>query len=84
MLADVSPRNDELGELARVFAGMATEVQARETKMKTEIQELRIEIDEMRRQQDVEAIIESDHFKDLRAKAKAQRAQRRKRKKDEE
>jgi len=43
-LADLAARPDELGRLARVFDGMAAEVEAREERLKTRLRELKADI----------------------------------------
>ena len=45
-LDGVAERTDALGRLARVFQRMAREVAAREQRLKQQVQQLRIEIDE--------------------------------------
>ena len=67
---------DELAQLARVFSRMAVQVQTREQHLKQEVAELRIEIDEVKRQQQVSEIVESDDFRDLQARAHELRRQR--------
>jgi len=67
-------RTDELGQLARVFRNMGTEVKVREQALKQQVQKLRIEIDEAKKEKQVAEITESDMFKDLKAKAVAMRA----------
>ena len=52
-LDEVAERTDELGQLARVFGRMADEVVAREERLKQEVVQLRIEIDEAKRARDV-------------------------------
>jgi DNA-binding response OmpR family regulator len=74
-LTSVATRDDELGRLARVFQRMALEVQAREQRLKQQIQELRIEIDEVKKAREVAEITETDYFQTLRDKAKALRRQ---------
>jgi DNA-binding response OmpR family regulator len=69
-LSDVMLRTDELGGLARVFQRMAVEVQAREQRLKQQIQELRIEIDEVKKAQQVAEITETDYFYQLKQRAK--------------
>lgn len=64
-LDEVSQRTDELGQLARVFQRMAGEVQARERRLKAEVQELRIQIDEAKRATQVAQITESEYFQQL-------------------
>lgn len=68
-LGGVAERDDALGTLARVFGRMADEVHAREERLKEEVRELRIEIDEARQARRVDEITGSDYFKDLRARA---------------
>ncbi len=70
----VAQRRDGLGQLARVFQRMAREVQAREQRLKTQVQELRIEIDRTREAKQVAEITETDYFQELQAKARALRA----------
>ena len=72
----ITSRSDELGQLARVFSKMAVEVQAREKKLKKQVEELRIEIDTVKRKKQVAEITETDFFRDLQAKAREQRAKR--------
>ena len=73
-LADVAQRADELGQLARVFQSMAREVYAREQRLKQQLQELRIEIDEVKKAQQVAEITETDYFRELSEKAQRLRA----------
>jgi CheY-like chemotaxis protein len=68
-LTQVASRRDELGQLARVFQRMAREVHARERRLKLEVQQLRIEIDEVRTARQVAEITETDYFQDLQRKA---------------
>ncbi len=68
-LSGLSKRQDELGQLARVFSHMAQEIYVREKRLKKQVKELRIEIDEVKRQKQVTEIVESDFFQDLTAKA---------------
>jgi CheY-like chemotaxis protein len=68
-LAGVAARGDALGTLARVFGRMADEVRAREERLKEEVRELRIEIDEARQARKVSEITSTEYFKDLRARA---------------
>ena len=69
-LSGVTLRSDELGRLARVFQRMAVEVQAREQRLKQQIQELRIAIDEVKKAQQVAEITETDYFYQLKQRAK--------------
>lgn len=75
-LDEVTQRSDELGQLARVFQRMAREVQAREQSFKQEISQLRIEIDEAKRQQQVSEVVESEYFRELQQKVKGMRKRR--------
>ncbi len=68
-LEAVAAREDALGLLARTFARMASEVRAREERLRAEVAELRIEIDEARQARRVEEITSSDYFRDLRDRA---------------
>ncbi|MBN1657621.1 MAG: response regulator [Anaerolineae bacterium] len=67
-LADVAARPDALGNLARVFQRMAREVYAREQRLKQEVQELRIELDQAKRERQVSEITETEYFQQLRAR----------------
>jgi len=69
-LTEVAHRADELGQLGRVFERMAAEVYAREQRLRQQVQELRIQIDEAKKDRQVAEITESDYFKDLQKKAK--------------
>src|SRR5512143_3789294 len=72
-LADVAARTDALGQLARVFSRMASEIYAREQRLKQQVQELRIELDEARQARQVAEITESDYLQQLQAKAQGLR-----------
>jgi two-component system, cell cycle response regulator len=72
-LADVAARSDALGQLARVFSRMASEIYAREQNLKRQVQQLRIELDEARQARQVAEITETDYFRDLEAKAQSLR-----------
>jgi len=68
-LAPVAARPDALGNLARVFQRMAGEVYARERRLKQQVQELRIELDEVRQARQVAEIVDTDYFRQLRSQA---------------
>lgn len=68
-LSPVARRTDELGQLARIFQKMAQQVYLREQRLKQQVQELKIEIDEAKRQKQVKEIVETDFFQDLVGKA---------------
>jgi CheY-like chemotaxis protein len=72
-LTDVARREDALGRLARVFQSMAREVRAREQRLRQEVRELRIEIDEARKANQVAEITETDYFQQLQQKAQSMR-----------
>jgi two-component system, cell cycle response regulator len=67
-LDSVAGRDDALGQLARVFQRMATEVRARERRLTQEVQKLRIEIDDVRAARQVAEITETEYFRDLQRK----------------
>jgi two-component system cell cycle response regulator len=69
MLDDVARRDDALGQLARVFQRMAREVVERERRLKAQVQQLRIEIDEAKADRQVAEITDTDYFRDLQEKA---------------
>jgi two-component system cell cycle response regulator len=64
----VAQREDALGRLAQVFRRMAIEVQEREGRLKREVRNLRIEIDEAKAARQVEEITETDYFHELQEK----------------
>ncbi|MGF1458792.1 MAG: HAMP domain-containing protein [Leptolyngbyaceae cyanobacterium] len=72
-LEAASTRQDEIGQLARIFQKMAAEVQQREQRLRLQVQKLRVEIDENKRNQQVKEIVDTDFFRDLAVKAKALR-----------
>lgn len=72
---------DEVSTLAHVFDMMVDKVHAREERLKRQVRELRIEIDQTKKERHVKEIVESDYFKDLQATAREMR--RRAREQDE-
>lgn len=70
MLDSVIPRDDQLGQLARMFQSMVAQVKYREETLKRQVEELRIEIDQTRRVQQVSQITQTEYFKELKQKAK--------------
>ncbi|HLQ32712.1 MAG TPA: response regulator [Chloroflexota bacterium] len=72
-LDGVALREDGLGHLARVFQRMAREVQAREEQLRRQVLELRIEIDTVKRNQEVKKITDTAYFRELRKRAQALR-----------
>ena len=75
-LNEVAARSDELGQLARVFQRMVREVDTREKRLKQQVADLRIEIDEVKKARQVADITETEYFKELRQKAHHLRAER--------
>ena len=61
--------NDEVGALARVFNDMISKLRECERRLKEQVQQLRIEIDEVRAAQKVAEITETDYFRDLQKRA---------------
>jgi hypothetical protein len=59
--------------LAETFSFMVDKVRVREITLKRQVEELKIEIDEVKRQQQVREIVDTDFFQDLQAKARAAR-----------
>jgi two-component system, cell cycle response regulator len=68
-IALVAARDDALGALARRFESMAREVLAREARLREQVRELRIEIDQGRQARQVAEITDTDFFRDLRGRA---------------
>jgi hypothetical protein len=64
---------DEISTLADVFTIMVGKVYQREQMLKRQVEELRIEIDEAKRERQVSEIVDSDFFRDLRDKARDHR-----------
>jgi HAMP domain-containing protein len=60
---------DEIGVLSEVLAGMVDKVRVREQTLRKQVQELRIEIDEAKRKEQVAEIVDTDFFRDLQSKA---------------
>ncbi|MFC1715604.1 HAMP domain-containing protein [Candidatus Poribacteria bacterium] len=69
-------QQDEVGQLREHFNTMVSEVYQREETLKRRVQELEIAIDEEKRKEQVEEIVGTDFFRDLRQKAKVMRARR--------
>ncbi|MEH1843157.1 MAG: Nif11-like leader peptide family RiPP precursor [Nostoc sp.] len=73
-LAKVSDTNDDIGQLVRVFLQMAQEVKAREQKLKQQVMELNVEIDEAKKARQVADITQTDYFQQLQQKAQKMKA----------
>jgi len=65
---------DELTVLADVFEIMIDKVHKREQNLRRQVEELRIQIDEKKRGEQVAEIVETEFFRDLRDKARTMRA----------
>lgn len=70
-LATVRDRDDELGQLARVFCQMAAQVKEREAKLRLQVAELKVEIDQAKRQRDVAQITQSRYFQEMQEETRA-------------
>jgi hypothetical protein len=70
MLDAVVLRSDGLGQLARVFKSMITQVKQREELLKRQVEDLKIEIDQTKRVQQVSQITQTDYFQELKQKVK--------------
>jgi HAMP domain-containing protein len=64
-LTNVATRDDELGQLARVFQTMVEQVREREAKLKQQVIDLQIEIDQVKLARQVEDITNSDYFQEI-------------------
>jgi CRP/FNR family cyclic AMP-dependent transcriptional regulator len=73
-LDEVAARADALGQLARLFQRMERAVSAREQRLRQQVQELRIVIDEARQARQVAEITETEYFQRLRGQAEQLRA----------
>lgn len=69
----VTGGDDEIAQLSKMFGQMAEEVITREETLRRQVEELRIEIDEVKRQKQVSEIVESDFFQDLQTRARVMR-----------
>ena len=62
---------DEISRLSLMFGRMAQEVIMRETKLRKQVEALKIEIDEVKCKKQVEEITDSDFFRNLQTKARS-------------
>lgn len=69
---------DEIVRLADVFAIMANKIYQREQSLRRQVENLRIEIDEAKKQKQVSEIADTDFFRELRTKAQDMRERRNK------
>ncbi len=75
------PFDSNLQQMMESFSSLAVaalEAYIREQSLRQEIQQLRIEVDETKRQKQVREIVETDTFQDLQAKAEEMRRRRKK------
>ncbi|HCK65927.1 MAG TPA: histidine kinase [Anaerolineae bacterium] len=72
-LHSITNRPDELGNLAQVFKKMAVDVYERTVKLKEQVKDLIIKIDQIRRQEQVSEITDTDFFNTLQQRAKEMR-----------
>lgn len=68
-LQRIVSRPDEMGTLAEVFQHMVEAVKRRETDLKRQVSELRIEIDHKKQKTELKKITGTDYFKQLKQKA---------------
>ncbi len=68
-----SKNTDEIDVLAHNFAIMVSKVDKREQGLRQQLQQLRIEIDDSKRNKQVSEIVDSDFFRDLKDKAQEMR-----------
>ena len=66
---------DEVSTLAQVFEMMVDKVGAREAQLKRQVAELRIEIDQAKRERHVSEITDTDYFRELQEKARKLRGE---------
>jgi len=83
VLDTISKRSDEFGQLSTMMQRMASQIEVRETRLKDQVTELKIEIDRTKQEEDVKEIVESDYFKTLRDKARGFRVASRSEEKEE-
>ncbi|MGL5873086.1 MAG: c-type heme family protein [Xenococcaceae cyanobacterium] len=69
-LGTVARRTDELGQLGLIFENMVREVYAREKRLKQQLTQLLVQIDETKRAREVSEIAGSDYFQKLQKEAK--------------
>ena len=68
-LTQVSRPQDDIGQLVRVFLHMAEQVRLREQKLKQQVLELHIEIDEAKKARQVAEVTGTEYFQQLQKKA---------------
>ncbi len=68
------PLSDEISMLSRVFGRMAEEVIQREASLRRQVQELQIEIDQVKKERAVAEITNTEYFESLQQRARELRA----------
>jgi methyl-accepting chemotaxis protein len=68
--------HDEISQLASVYESMVKKVYRREETLKNQISVLKIEIDQSKRSQQVQEIVDTDYFQSLQKKARSLRRDR--------
>jgi HAMP domain-containing protein len=76
LLEKDTKRQDEFGQLARIFQKTLHEVRVRAESLKAQIDHLKVDIDREQKAQQVKAITETEFFKDLKSKAGVMRQKR--------
>lgn len=71
----ITEGNDELSQLSQIFGHMAQEVIQREARLKRQVEELKIEIDLAKQQQQVSEITDNEYFRELKEKVSKIRGQ---------
>ncbi|NJN20685.1 MAG: DUF3365 domain-containing protein [Leptolyngbya sp. RL_3_1] len=69
-LSNITQRQDELGNLGRIFQTMINQVVARQQRLQQQIHVLKIEVDEKRKAKEIEEITSTDYFQSLQQKAR--------------
>jgi hypothetical protein len=75
LLGRVSGAQDEIGQLVRVFMEMVEVIRFRDQRLKLQVLELQIEVDEAKRACQVSEIVETEYFQQLQKKAGALKSQ---------
>jgi C4-dicarboxylate-specific signal transduction histidine kinase len=68
-LTEASHTHDDIGQLVRVFSQMVEEIKTREQKLKQQLMELNVEIDEVKKVRQVNEITQTDYFQEIQKKA---------------
>lgn len=75
-IAPFDPNLQQMMESLSALAGVALESYIRERALRREIQQLRIEVDEAKRQKQVSEIVDTDFFQNVQVRARAMRQRR--------